>query len=174
MRGIEMTSITDVLSLISGVVALVSVIFAWKAVKTAERNNFIALFTELYNIYQSDSTFAATQRVWELYKKIQPNADGTAISDQQALQFVQETDRLSLDWKAVHDASTFWRYVFVLVKGNFIDEEFAFRAFTSPRILGFLYPIEKAFFDYHGQTYMSDESLHWLYDRWEARETTRC
>jgi hypothetical protein len=168
-----MTSTMDALGLISAVAALVSIIFAWKAVKTAERNNWIALFTELHNIYQSDSTFVATQRVWELYKKIQPNADGTAISDQQALQFVQETDSLSLDWKAVHDASTFWRYLFLLVKRKFVDEEIAFRAFTSPRILGFLYPVEKAFLDYHGQTYRYDESLHWLYDRCKARKTTQ-
>jgi hypothetical protein len=163
-------ALSDTVSIISAVVAFVSLAFAWKAVKTADKNNSIALFTELHGIYQSDSTFAATQQVWELYKRCIPSADGTPISEKQALQFVEETDRSSKEWKAVHDASTFWRYLTLLVNERFIDQELAFHAFASPAILGFLYPIERAFlseaFDYR-------RSLQSLYDRWKIEKARK-
>ena len=163
-------ALSDTVSIISAAVALVSLAFAWKAVKTADKNNSIALFTELHGIYQSDSTFAATQQVWELYKRCIPSADGTPISEKQALQFVVETDRSSKEWKAVHDASTFWRYLTLLVNERFIDQELAFHAFASPAILGFLYPIERAFL---GEAFDYKRSLQNLYDRWKIEKARK-
>ena len=107
--------------------------------------------------------------MWALYRHYQgEDAGGTPITDQQAQQFVVEADRFSDDWKAVHDATSFWRYLNLLVNQGFVDEPIAFGAFSSPRILGFLYPIENAFVGEGGLAY--EESLRSLYDRWKARQ----
>jgi len=141
-------------------------------VKSAERNNAIALFVQLQNMYQSDDSFRSTKLVWEIYKKYQSNADGTPISFHDALKFVQDTDRASAEWNAVHVASTFWRHLALLTRLKYIDEEIVFEAFTSPRILGFLHPVEKAFLDFENQTYDYERSLKWLYNRWQERGRT--
>ncbi len=51
----------------------------------------------------------------------------------------------------------------MLVRKGFMDEDVAFSAFTSADILGFLWPIEKAF----AKNYVYDKSLERLYDRWQ-------
>ena len=65
--------------------------------------------------------------------------------------------------------NTFWRHLGLLLRKRYIDEEIAFEAFTSARMLGFLYPVEEAFLEYNGQTYDYSKSLKWLYDRWDAK-----
>jgi hypothetical protein len=145
---------------------------ASKAVKSAERNNAIALFVQLQNMYQSDDSFRSTKLVWEIYKKYQSNADGTPISSHDALKFVQDTDRASAEWNAVHIVSTFWRHLALLTRLKYMDEEIVFEAFTSPRILGFLHPVEKAFLDFENQTYDYERSLKWLYNRWQEQGRT--
>jgi hypothetical protein len=189
---------SEYLSVLSAIVALISLFFAWKAVKTSERNNEIALsavktaetnnaiamkavesaeknnaislFVQLQNLYQSEESFKSTKLVWEIYKKYRSNADGSPITYQEALKFVQETDRESENWKAIHVVSTFWRHLALLTRLKFINEEIVFVAFTSPGLLGFLHPIEKAFLDYENQTYEYTRSLKWLYDKWQKQE----
>ena len=168
-KGCKMTieSMGVLIGLISAVVAGISTVFAWRAVKLAERSNTIELMVELHQLYHSAATFRATQRVWELYQEYPESMDGEPISHQEALRFVFGTDRKSGEWEAVHNASSFWRYVRVLVDGGFIDEDVAFEAFMSPGILGFLYPIERAFL---GKSYNYDRSLQRLYERWKSRK----
>ena len=158
--------ISVVVAVISAVAAVVSVALARKAVIVGERSNSIALIVGLHQLYHSESTFLATQRAWALYRHYQKATDGTPITDQQAQLFVKETDRFSDDWKAVHDATSFWRYLILLVNRGFVDEAVALRAFSSPAILGFLYPIEEAFVGKGKLQYQ--ESLRSLYDCWKA------
>ena len=161
--------ISLIVATVSAVGAAIAVIFAWRAARAAERSNTIALIAGLHQLYHSEATFQATQRVWALYRHREgEDADGTPITNQQARQFVAEVDRFSDDWKAVHDAMSFWRYLNLLVNQGFVDESIAFGAFSSPRILGFLYPIENAFVGEGRLAY--EESLQSLYERWKARQ----
>jgi hypothetical protein len=165
------TFIADNLGIVVGVVstitAVVSLVYAWKAVKVAEKSNASGMFTELHKIYQDDRTFKAIQKVWGLYNQHSDKTDGTPITDEQANEFVIMQDRQSPEWKAVHDMSLFWKYVSILVRKGYLDEEIAFEAFTSPRMLGFLAPIERAFVEYSGGK-VDEKKLPvvWLYDHW--------
>ena len=160
-----------IVNLMIAAAAIISVAFAWRAVKTSERNNSIALFVELHRIYHTDAIFAATQTVWEIYSQYQKNTDGTPVTRKQALEFVHNTDRQSREWKATHEITSFWRYLSLLVRQSLLDEIIAFEAFSSPRILGFLYPVEEAYREYHGLNKDYNTSLHRLYDRWKSRKT---
>ncbi|HEX9972904.1 MAG TPA: hypothetical protein VGD14_12595 [bacterium] len=162
--------LSNMVALLSTIGAIITVIFSRKAVKMAEKSNSIALIVELHSIYHSNDIFLATQKVWELYKKYNPNADGKPIKNKQALQFVRDTDSSSADWKAVHELESFWRYVTLLVNLKYLDEEIAFGAFMSPRILGFLYPVEKVSL---GRTYNYNKSLQKLFDHWNERKAKR-
>lgn len=153
---------------VSAVTAVVSLLFAWRAVKVAERNNFVGIYSELHKIYQDPQTFNATKVVWQLYSQYEGNAIGKPITDQQALDIVSKLDRDSSEWKAIHYMSLFWKYVSILVRKGYLDEEIAFEAFTSPNMLGLLAPNEKVFLEYHYDTVICDKPpLLWLYNRWE-------
>ena len=149
--------------LVSAATAIVSVIFAWKAVKETERNSTAGLIVQLHSLYHTDKIFKATQQCWDMYNPYQETAGNVPLSDQKAEGFVSKTPKDSDEWIAVHDLSSFWRYIALLVRKGYLDQEIAFSAFSSPKILGFLYPIEKAFVE----NYVYERSLEWLYDRWE-------
>ena len=68
-----------VIGLASAMAAVISLLFAWRAVRVAEKTNMSGLFTELHKIYHDDKTFAAIQIVWNVYLKFQDNADGELI-----------------------------------------------------------------------------------------------
>jgi hypothetical protein len=169
-KGSNMQTVSDLTSvyigILSAIAAVVSALFAWKAVKSAERANSSSLFTELHKIYSAPETFSAIQTVWELYSKYQPTTNRAPLTHKQALQFVSETDKKSPEWKAVHDVTVFWEYVSVLVDRGLVDEGIAFEAFTSPQILGFLYPIEESFVKYYHRNYGRELPLQRLYLRW--------
>jgi hypothetical protein len=172
-----MTSIDNIgiiIGVASTIAAVVSLVFAWQAVRVAEKSNASGMFTELHKIYQDDRTFRAIQTVWELYKQLQDKADGTPVTDEQASEFVKGCDRQSPEWKAVHDMSLFWKYVSILVRKQYLDEEVAFEAFTSPRILGFLAPVERAFIEHSGGKVDPRSSpVIWLYNHWERYSEKR-
>jgi hypothetical protein len=155
-------------ALASAIVAAISAFFAWRAVESAERSNALALITEVQKLYMDEHSFRANQVVWDLYGNYRTDTDGTPISSEEALLFVREADRTSSEWKAVHDASTFWKYVSLLVREDYLPEAIAFEAFTSPRILGFLQPVERAFCESHALPYADDAPLKSLYDRWKV------
>lgn len=152
----QVTQITGILiSAISAIAAVVSILFAWKAVKTSERSNTGGLIVELHKLYHSDKILRATQICWDMFSPYQETAGNIPLSHQKASDFAKNKDRSSVEWKAVHDLSSFWRYVALLVRKGFMDEDVAFSAFTSADILGFLWPIEKAF----AKNYVYDKSL---------------
>jgi hypothetical protein len=162
-------------AVVSAITAAVSLIFAWKAVRVAERNNFAGIYTELHKIYQDPQTFSAIKVVWKLYSQYAGSDTGKAITDQQALEIVSKIDQDSIEWKAIHDMSLFWKYVSVLVRKGYLDDELAFESFTSPRMLGLLAPNEKVFLEYHyGPAARNRLPLSWLYNRWKKyAETTQ-
>ena len=165
-----------VIGLASAMAAVISLLFAWRAVRVAEKTNMSGLFTELHKIYHDDKTFAAIQIVWNVYLKFQENADGELIPRNIALEIVSQQDRESPEWKAIHDMSLFWKYSSLLLQQGYLDEEIAFEAFTSPRMLGFLAPVEKAFIEYHyheGKETDIKTPLMWLYRRWEKYSRKR-
>ena len=55
-----------------------------------------ACFRQLDSMYRSEATFAATQIVWDLYRKYHDNPSGAPITRKQALEFVHETDKQSV------------------------------------------------------------------------------
>ena len=159
--------ISVTIGVVSAVTSVVSLFFAWKAVKTAERNNFASIYAELHKIYQEPQTFNAIKTVWELYSQYDGSAQGEMIPYQQALELVKKTDRNSVEWQSIHNLSLFWRHISVLTRRGYLDERVAFKAFTSPSVLGFLAPIEKAFLEYHyGETSEENLQLFCLYNRW--------
>ena len=160
--------ISTVIGIVSAVTAVVSLVFAWKAVKTAERSNFAGLYTELHKIYQEPQTFNAIKVVWELYGRYEGSADGEMIPYQQAYEIVSNMNRDSVEWQSIHNMCLFWKYVSILVRKSYLDEQVAFKALTSPRMLGFLAPIESVFLEYHyGKVNKGDLPLSWLYNRWK-------
>jgi len=162
-------NLSTLIAILSTLMAVVSLIFSWKAVKAAERSNFAGVYTELYKIYLEPKTLEAIKKIWEMYSAFEGHAVGQPITDQQAYELVTTLDRDSLEWHSIHLMSLFWRYVSILVKKNYLDREVAFEAFTSPRMLGFLAPIEYAFLRHH-YSYTGkreDLPLHWLYNLWQ-------
>jgi len=163
--SIDMNTIIGV---VSAVVAAVSLVFAWRAVKISERSSFASVYTELHKLYMSSETFDAIKTVWGLYGKYEGNTEGKTITHQQAYEIVDTMDRNSKEWQSIHNMSLFWKYVAILLKNGFINDEIAFTAFTSGRMLGFVAPIEKAFLEYHySKTSENSLPLFWLYRRWE-------
>jgi len=163
--------IGTLIGIVSAITAVVSLFFAWKAVKTAERSNFAALYTELHKIYQEPQTFSAIQVVWDLYSRYENSTEGRAIPYREAHNIVSSMPRDSVEWRSIHNMSLFWKYVSILVQKGYLDEQVAFEAFTSPRMLGFLAPIERAFLEYHyGKINRDNFPLTWLYDRWKKRK----
>lgn len=117
-----MDPISFSVSILSAIAAIVSVVFAWRAVKTAEKTNSIGLFTELHRIYHSNETYEAIRTIWELYNRYQKQGGDTPITNEQAIDFVTKADKKSPEWKAIHDISLFWRYLALLLKKGLIEQ----------------------------------------------------
>lgn len=171
---------TDNLSILVGAVstiaALISIFFAWRAVKVAEKSNTIGLISEIQKQRWSESIFNSLRIVWKQYHVYQENAEeGEPITFEQAWNFVAEYQQKegSEEWKAVHELIGFWHYIAVLVKRGFLDEEIVTSAIGSPRVLGFLYPIEEAFAEYNTKTYVPSVSLKWYYELWKTKKKSR-
>jgi len=160
--------IDTIVGIVSATVAVVSLIFAWRAVKNSERSSFASVYTELHKLYSNDETFDVIKAIWDIYGKYEGNSEGKPITRQQAYEIVSTMDRNSREWQSIHKMSLFWKYIAILLQNGFINDEIAFNAFTSGRMLGFLAPIEKAFLEYH-YSKSDDKSLplFWLYRRWE-------
>jgi len=165
-------TITILIGVMSTIAALISIFFAWQAVKVAEKSNTIGLLSEIQKQRWSESIFNSLRIVWKQYHAYQENADdGEPITFEQAWNFVSEHQGKdgSEEWKAVHELTGFWHYIAVLVKRGFLDEEIVTSAIGSPRILGFLFPIEEAFSKYNKKTNIPKVSLKWYYDLWKAK-----
>jgi len=152
-----------VVGLVSAGAAIASAFLAWKAVKETKKNNDASLIVQLHSLYHTDKIFKAIQMCWDMYNPYQETAGNIPLSSQKAKDFVNATSRDSDEWKVVHDLSSFWRYVALLVRTGYLSPEIAFSAFSNPDILGFLYPIEKEFV----QDCVYERSLECLYDDWK-------
>jgi hypothetical protein len=159
---------TTILSVVSAIAAVVALVFSWKAVRVAEKTTSLNLFNEIQKLYNSDLNFRATQKVWDIYQTSPGYQKKSPISSEEAVKFVREADRNGPEWKAVNDASAYWRHVHFLVRKGYLEKEIAFEALAAPSILGFLYPIEKAWIDHNGNKFDRDRSLEGLYELWQS------
>ena len=155
-----------VVGLISAFTAVVSVIFAWKAVKETQLNNTANLIIQLHALYHSEKIYEAIRRCSEMYKTYKETSENVPLTPQQALEFIKSTEKNPDDWKSVNDLESFWRYIALLVRKRYLDQEIAFSSFSNPEILGFLYPIEKAY-NKHIVYDRSLEKLYALYKTWQ-------
>jgi hypothetical protein len=143
------------ISIISAVIATLSAIFSWRAVVTAEKTYSAELISQLYTTYQSEELLDDLQIVWGIYHKIweqdstsKESADiktngGLPIKQDKAEKLVEELASASAEYRAIHNTIYFWTYLsFLLYRKALTVAEIT--AFTSPRILGLLYPIEIA------------------------------
>ncbi|MBC8180873.1 hypothetical protein H8E88_07095 [candidate division KSB1 bacterium] len=99
---------------------------------------------------------------------VEIKANGVKLPNKRARQFVLHQDEKSEEWKALHNLMSFWRYINLLERDGYIEDIFAFEAFMSPRLLGFLYPVEEAYFENNGISISYEKSLKRLYDRWSS------
>ena len=164
-----------VITIISMIIAVASALFAWQAVKTAEKTYSVELISQLYATYQSDEMFSNLKLVWDMYHKIwQLDSDikqvaientnkGVPIREDSATKFFLNLDRDSLEFKAVHSMINFWTYVELLLKRKALSPK-EIKAFTSPTILGFLYPMAKAYSTrYGGVEQDAENTLEYAY-----------
>jgi hypothetical protein len=136
-------------------VAIASALFAWQAVLAANKTYSVELISQLYTTYQSEEMLRDLRLVWKLYHQTwqadcetkdeaKDKADrGVPIQEDSALKLVQRLDIDSPEYKAVFSVINFWTYI-TLLHGRKALRLSDILAFTSPRILGFLYPMEKA------------------------------
>jgi len=147
--------IQGVIALISAVVAVASALFAWQAARVAEKAYSVELITSLYSIYHSEEMLKNIRIVWNLYHEFwRAHSDSASEGDKKAnegeliptdlaLEFLLNLKAGSEELNAIHALITFWTYIELLLKKKVLSPE-EIVAFTSPRILGFLYPIAKA------------------------------
>ena len=160
--------LNTVIGVVSALVAVLSLIFAWRAVKVGERNNFAGVYTELHKLYMEPDTFNSIKMVWSVYDKYDDSANGKEITHQEAYEIVKTMDRNSTEWQSIHNMSLFWKYISILMQNGYLNDEIAFNAFTSARMLGFLAPVEKAFLEYHySNSNENNLPLFWLYQQWK-------
>ena len=145
-----------IITIMSMIVAIASALFAWRAVKAAEKTYSVELIGLLYNTYQSEEMLRDLKIVWKLYRQIwQEDSNskekaienvnrGVPIREESAIKFFLNLDSDSNEFKAIHNLITFWTYIELLLKRKALLPEEVI-AFTSPRILGFLYPMVQAY-----------------------------
>jgi len=160
--------LNTIIGVISAIVATLFLIFAWRAIKVAERTNFVGIYTELHRLYMDPQTFDSIKVVWSMYGKYEGSASGKEITHQEAYELVKTIDRDSKEWQAQNHMALFWKYISTLMKNGYLNKDIAFNAFTSARMLGFLAPVEKAFLEYHySYSNENDLPLFWLYREWK-------
>ena len=151
-----------IVTLISTVVAVMSALFAWQAARAAEKAYGAELIGLLYSTYQSDEMLRDLRIVWNLYHELWRESSpiveegdakankGVLLPDDLAIKFFLNLDRDSDEFKAIHNLINFWTYIELLLKRKAVAPEEVV-AFTSPRILGFLYPMAKAYAARYGR-----------------------
>jgi hypothetical protein len=172
-------SITTIISVISSLVAIISIFFAWRAVESAEKTYTIQLITQIYNIYNSPAMRQDLQIIWRLYRQAwqsiykdnpekanEKTNNGSPISDDFAQKFFQEVESNSPEYKAVDNVLLFWDYIAFITSRKMLKIN-DLSAFMTPRILGYLYPIERAKANYFTYNVEPASSLQSLYERWK-------
>ena len=174
----KMDIIGLVLGIVSAIAAIISIVFARQAVKTAEKTYSMDLLSQIYEMYHTDTMYQALQIVWQVYHRLwQENSEtpvdakkktnaGIPIPDEVAKKFIQEyIDKKedSVEWKAIHKVWTFWKYIVLLISEGVLDQRFI-TSFTSTRILGFLYPYEEVYSNLRGGKVNPETSFKRFYE----------
>ncbi len=145
-----------IISISSAIIALASTLFAWQAVKTAEKTYSIELIGQLYSMYQSDEMLKNLSTIWGIYKQLwikeveskemgtNKANTGVPIPLEAAILYFNNLDTESDEFKAIHFTINFWTYLELLLKKKALSPS-EVNAFTSPYILGFLLPMTKAY-----------------------------
>jgi hypothetical protein len=165
MKGFDMGfDFGVVISIISAVVALASALFAWQAVRAAEKTYSVELIGQLYATYQSDEMLRDLKIVWGIYRQLWESDsltkemanekvnEGVPIREDLAIDYFNNLDVDSPEFRAIHNIINFWTYVELLLQRKALSLN-EILAFTSHRILGFLIPMAKAYDVRYGQDY---------------------
>jgi hypothetical protein len=170
-----------VISVISATIALLSVIFARKTVQRADKTLSMNVITQIFNTYSSAAMNTDQVEVWRIYlhlwQKVYPDdpeaasakmLHGEPVPSQTARQFMDQIDPESPEFKALDSVSLFWSYVALLISQDILKID-QLAVFMTPRILGVLYPIEKAKAEKYGYRVQPKSSLQTLYERWKRK-----
>lgn len=177
------------IAITSLVIAILSALFTWFTFRAAEKTNNIEILGNLYETYRSDELLRDLKLVWNIYHRLwndaQPsteseengdnksddytsqnnpdNADkGILLPEHITMNFYQALDINSDEYKAIHGMLNFWTYVQLLLRRKIISPK-EILAFTSPRILGFLFPMQKAHDVRYKQEFNKYASLEYSY-----------
>ena len=168
-------NIEQIVSIVSALIALFSAVFAYRALKISERNHGVELVTQLYSTYQSEKMLKDTQIAWSIYYEIwerdssspataRENVNrGIAVNEYASDEYFDQLNPESEEYQAVHNLISFWNYLRLLVKRKALLKE-DITAFTTPKILGVLYPLERSFYKKFDLVWEPEKSLKWLYD----------
>jgi hypothetical protein len=181
--GMPMTTetITIIISIISALIAFISVIFARKVVERADKTLSMQVITQIFTAYSSTAMNADFVIVWKKYFELWQKAEGQDAQDisqkvlngeplpaEVARLFYEEGDLESEEIRAIDNVLLFWLYVALLISQDILKIE-QLAAFMTPRILGFLYPIEVAKAEKFGYRIEPKSSLEELYKRWKRK-----
>ena len=162
-------------SILAAIIALVSALFAWQAVRTAEKTYTIDLIGQLYSLYQSDEMLKNLKICWACYRRlwisesesedigIAKATNGTPVPLEPAVVFFKNLDMESDEFKAIHYAINYWTYLELLLRRKSLSP-FEITAFTSPYILGFLMPMVKAYSKRFPDPVGQDSTLEYAYE----------
>jgi hypothetical protein len=144
------------IAIVSLIVATGSAVIAWRAVRAAERTNTIELIGQLYAIYQSASMLSNLKTVWDVYREIWiADSDtretaiervnkGVPVRLDSAIAYFKDLEVDSREFRAIHNVINFWTYLELLLRRKALSPQ-EVEAFTSPRVLGILSPMTKAY-----------------------------
>ncbi len=162
------------ISISSAIIALGSLLFAWQAVRTAQKTYAIDLVGQLYSLYQSDEMRRNLKISWDCYRQIWIKEsgsevagiakanNGTAVPLEPATVFFKNLDMESAEFKAIHYTINYWTYLELLLKRKSLSPP-DITAFTSPYILGFLMPMVKAYSKRFPDPVGQDSTLEYAY-----------
>jgi hypothetical protein len=174
-------TISLTISIVSSIIAVISLFFAWRAGTRADKAYSLQVITQIFNTYNSPSMRKDLQVVWKLYRQIwqslykdnpekaveKTNA-GIPITEEAARKFFHDVPPNSPKYKAIDNVLGFWDYIAVLLSSKNLSIRIL-SAFLTPRILGFLYPIERAKADFYGYKVEPHSSLQSLYELWKRK-----
>jgi hypothetical protein len=169
------TIISAVVAIISAVAATISLIFANRAVKTAEKTYTVELIGQIYAIYQSEEMLRDLKLAWDIYREIwikdsedqktaiERASQGKLIRLESAITYFKDLEVDTPEFRAIHNTINFWTYLELMLKKKAISPQ-EITAFTSPKILGLLSPMAKAYDIVYSGKYEKDENLVYTYE----------
>jgi len=169
-----------IILVVSVAIALVSTIFAWIAIRTSNKTYKAGIIAQVYEKYHSPSIRKDLQKVWEIYgktwygyresaKEASNYADkGEPISMEMAMEVLNNLDKNSPEYIAIDNINGLWTYIMMLAFNGILGIN-ELSSFVTPRILGFLYPLEEAKASKYGYSTHRKFSLKNLYNVWKKK-----